>query len=691
MSAESKATSVGEIAVIEFADNKDGCCRRATFTSTGEILGILLADQQRIRLGRWDVQTATLVEKSDPFDQGHFLDFVLSPDDSKIALQFFERPVIVDRQTLQRTLSIPHGGLYPKCVAWSPDGRYLAIGGRERLKCVDRQSGEVVQSIKFHGEAKAIGFTSPGEITACLDSDIRVWRVGASTIDTLTHLENPGRTWNHAVGAKWIASASDKGDLILTSTADGGQRRHTIAKNGSADLLRFSRDQSKIVIGFSNGAILVWDVVADKELLRWKKPRYTGVDSLDFNADNSLLLCLIASGLFVLDFRKGAKSRPVARPKLPEGMLRCLTFVGSDNRMDQKGYDTPLNPLPLGCPVCKLPDLDFVPQPYLLAKGVDSPAELAAAEVGNLLVRARARKVLELAAPGQCAFYPTQKKTGEATGWYLAVPLNKIVTGRVKENVPRCEHCGEPLHAHGSQYENVELSPIAPFEMFKTQNWFSVATDIRRLASGVDKRHQLSLSRQVHASLRLALLIDKLGLRGLEQCMSSRDEPSQEDHAWARKQLSVLEGQLGGDDAEANRQWFEDYLATKRRKPKPFDFSEIEQDHNLTLPDAYKKFVEKIGSKIFRNIDGEEGFDVRVLLPNELDFDALAGRIKDDPEADAGADGIVFAETGFGDVFCFKRVPATNEFEVYRYDHEMDDLELYAKNFESTIRAWAGK
>jgi hypothetical protein len=680
-----------QIAVIEFADPKDGFCSRAAFKSNDEIIGICQRTLDTFSLGRWDIQKAALLEKKPLSEQGHFLRMALSPDQTKIALQFWNRVAVIGSDNLQRLVNVSDPKTRPTCMAWSADGKRLTIGGQGLLRSVDCASGEVSQSIKFHGEPKAVGFTRANEITFGLNSDIRVWRIGSSTIETLTHLENPGRTWNHAISAKCVASATDKGDLVLTSTSDGRQTRHTVAKNGSAETFCFSKDESKLAVGFSNGTVLVWDVVGGKELLTWKKPRYTQVGSLDFSPDGSLLLCLIDRSLFVLDFRAGAKSRRLVRPKLPEGMLRCLTLTGSDNRMDQKGYNTPLNSLPLGCPVCKLPDLDFVPQPYVLGKGVDSPVDWAPAEVGNLLVRERAKKMLESAAPGQCAFYPTQKKTGEPTGWYLVVPLNKFVTGRVRENIPRCEHCGEPLHAHGSQYENVDLSPIARFEIFKTKNWFSVAEDIRHLAPGVDKRHQLSLSRQVHASLRLALLIDKLGLRGLEQCMSSRDEPSPEDHAWVRKQLSVLEGQLGSDDTEANRQWFENYLASKRKKPKPFDFSGIEQDHNLTLPNAYKKFVEKIGSKTFRNIDGEEGFDVRVLLPTDLDFDAFPGRIKDDPEAETGADGIVFADTEFGDFFCFKR-PATNgEFEVYRYDHEMDDFEPYAKDFESTIRAWAGE
>ena len=54
-----------------------------------------------------------------------------------------------------------------------------------------------------------------------------------------------------------------------------------------------------------------------------------------------------------------------------------------------------------------LPDLDAVPEPYLLSRGVDAPGDFSTAELGNFLVRERARRVLEISASGACRFYPT--------------------------------------------------------------------------------------------------------------------------------------------------------------------------------------------------------------------------------------------------------------------------------------------
>ena len=48
----------------------------------------------------------------------------------------------------------------------------------------------------------------------------------------------------------------------------------------------------------------------------------------------------------------------------------CVRMTGPDVRMDVIGdnYYNPANPLPVRCLHCTFPDIDFVPQPYLLTK-----------------------------------------------------------------------------------------------------------------------------------------------------------------------------------------------------------------------------------------------------------------------------------------------------------------------------------
>ena len=73
------------------------------------------------------------------------------------------------------------------------------------------------------------------------------------------------------------------------------------------------------------------------------------------------------------------------------------------------------------------------------------------------------------------------------------------------------------------------------------------------------------------------------------------------------------------DDANALADWFDSYLKKKgRKKPTAFNFATIEEEHGISLPADYKKSATTIGSKTFRDMDGEGGFDVRILPPDEL-------------------------------------------------------------------------
>jgi hypothetical protein len=591
-------------AVIEFDAKEHGFCYQAAFQADGKVLSASFGGGKQLWMGKWDVEKACLLEKVEiPEIPGndHFLAMEFSPRETFVALRFWNYVAVLDSASYKSLFDIRIRDSYPECVAWSADESRLGIGAQGMIHSVDCDEGRIIRTIKFYGKAKAIGFRSSDEIMVGLNSEIRIWRVGGPSIGTITHLGDPGRTWNHAVSETWTGSASDKGDLVLTAVEDGAQQRFVLPKNGPADVLKFSMDRTKLAIGYANGTVVVWDIKAGRELLRWKKPHYSNVNSLDFGMGNALLLCVLDHTLFVLDFREGARSKPVIRPKLPAGMVRSFSIWGSEHYLDRKGEYRPLNALPTACTVCHFPDLDHVPQPYLLGKGFDNPVEITDAEVGNLLVRKRVKEILELAAPGQCRFYSTQKAgRGELTEWYLAVPLNQLQTGTVKQSIPRCPACGEPLHAHGTQYEQIECSPISRFDVFKSSNWGSIERPVSDLKGWVDRRHALSLRRECYLSFRLGLLLKKLGVRGdYRYRFPVHEEGDTEEIRWANKQFEKLKNSADDVIAEQKTAWLDGYLAKTRRKEKSYTFEEIEKEAGCVLPASYKKFVRKLAGKIF--------------------------------------------------------------------------------------------
>ena len=403
------------------------------------------------------------------------------------------------------------------------------------------------------------------------------------------------------------------------------------------------------------------------------------------------------------DSQPGEMAGDVERA-IPTGHNSCVEMCGSDRRMDTMGIqDVPLNVLPVKCQLCRFVDLDFVPQRYVLCKGIDSSADMAIAEVGNFLVREQLRRVLEVVAPGQCAFYPTQNlKTKQSPPWFLAVPKQILPTGKVKQSIKSCPDCGEPASAHGTQYETRRQISASPYDIFKSLNWISVGVkapdySMEYYRNCVDHRHALRLSRHLYFSVRLELLLKKFGARGMCRTIYFTVKPTTDDLFWVKEKLRLLESMSGGsssaDASNDSERWFEDYLTAKSKKrQKVFDFEAVEKQGGISLPTDYKKFITKIGCKTFKNMDDEEGFDIRILPPEELDFQELRRERREAAKTtdDEPIDGVVFAVTEHGDVLCFDVTKRNGDYPVYLYEHEMDEFEPFTANFAACIKRLAG-
>jgi hypothetical protein len=381
--------------------------------------------------------------------------------------------------------------------------------------------------------------------------------------------------------------------------------------------------------------------------------------------------------------------------------MRCVEICGSDNRMDcrEMFYD-PINPLPRKCAKCGFPDLDHVPQPYYLVKSRTlSPNELALAENGNFFIRDRIRRVLDLVAPRQCSYFPTQfKGTSEETPWFLTVPNHQITTARVKKNIPRCESCGEPRSAHpGTQWSeilfggprrgqpNVEgWTSDSDYEVLKSATWGSS-----------ERGWDQWISRDLFLSVRLLHLLKKIKAKGFYEATCEKPEtPDKEETAWIAEQLRAFEkngiplnpeGSLSDEDAK----WFRDYLKTHARKVRSkWDVKAVERRVKTKLPKSYLEFVSQVGSAAFENVDEQEGFTASILTPNQLSLEEFADELED--EESRAVNGLTFATTDHGDCFCFDVQKGRKEYSIFLYKHEYNCYEPYADNFVACIRRFTG-
>ncbi|QEH32259.1 SMI1 / KNR4 family protein [Aquisphaera giovannonii] len=399
-----------------------------------------------------------------------------------------------------------------------------------------------------------------------------------------------------------------------------------------------------------------------------------------------------------------------------------MTGVG-EGGMDTTGpFETPANVWPERCPTCSFPDIDAVPQPYRLTRKTGRPVEASGAVLGNFLVRERPRAILEAVAPGACTFHPTLEPKGDVPSpWWLAVPVGTVAVSEVIPQVPRCPACGEPKVAHRGVHHRWHGPGETDLDVFKSKGWGSYETvgeeanwywmNVLKLKSPPKpppgRWTRVSLNRNLYFSVRLEDLFKRAGVKGLVRVVRQNAAPSDDDRRWVDEQLARLAG-LGLLEAVAPAPApparpaapspFEAYLeaASGKRKGKkaPPDFAKAEEALGRPLPPSYKRFLAEVGPTTFQDVDGEEGFEARVLPPAKLDMQSFRlGAIADFDEEDADSprvDGLLFASTAHGDAFVFDLAGGAEEPAVLLYNHEGNYFEPYAANFAACIARWAG-
>jgi hypothetical protein len=402
-------------------------------------------------------------------------------------------------------------------------------------------------------------------------------------------------------------------------------------------------------------------------------------------------------------------------------------MTGPDEQMDHRsGSYEPSNPLPIKCAHCTFPDLDFVPQPYSLTKGVSSPAETSNAHFGNFFVRDRVKRILEIAVPEACAFYRTNERKGnKPTPWWLAVPQITLKTAMPKPKSPFCSKCHEPKvwgPLMGPVWDKMCQCDSGGVDVFKSCEWFTrktveddyKATNRYRKQDGMaplpwsfwrveaplhaQRWTRRGLTRDLYFSVRLEQLFKSAKVRGRLVRLSCFDKvrASAEDELWIAGKLNLLYKAglvevAPTSSSGASRSWFKMFLKQNVKKGlNAPDFKTVEQKHKLTLPQTYKEFISAVGSKAFRNLRDMDGYVATILSPQRLNFrDYRRGRVPFLEGEEAQVDGVMFADTNGGDCFVFDVAANAKDYPVYWYRHEENTMEQFASNFSECIRRFA--
>ena len=271
-------------------------------------------------------------------------------------------------------------------------------------------------------------------------------------------------------------------------------------------------------------------------------------------------------------------------------------------------------------------------------------------------------------------------------------PVNFCRNGVVRSSIKRCNVCGEPASAHGSEYldENYyeEESPEKlSGEIYKTSNWWS--------AEGKWGGPKSWIHRDTVVSLRFYRLLKELKVTAVYET-GGETKPNSDEMNWVKDQLRRLTDTgipivpPGFVNSDAKK-WFKRFL--KQNSEAETDLGEVrelEKAHKVRFPKSYLEFVEKVGSKRFDNIDSEEGLSIEILLPSDCDFERFRkGAQNFEDEESREIDGVMFASTDFGDCFCFDLKKDRKEPQVVVYRHEYESFEPYSENFIECLKRFA--
>lgn len=178
-------------------------------------------------------------------------------------------------------------------AAFSPDGRYLLIGGRDNLvKLWDITTGLEARQFTGHTDhVWTVGISPDGKygLTASSDKTARLWDMGTG-LEVRQFMAGTD-VWCAAFSpdGKYIATASADGTARLWDASTGEELRQFIGHTESVLDVVFSPDGNYIATAGGDQTARLWDVSTGKELIQFIG-HTSGIVDVAFSPDSSSVL-----------------------------------------------------------------------------------------------------------------------------------------------------------------------------------------------------------------------------------------------------------------------------------------------------------------------------------------------------------------------------------------------------------------
>jgi WD40 repeat protein len=484
-------------AVLRVAYSPDG--RQLTSLSSGKVLV-------------WDARTGTEIRTLGPVGGFNRYGLAYSPDGRYVAVAMHQGNVILWEVASGRQVQVFRGhSSTVKNVAFSPDGRLLASGAGDlvrsepgEVKVWEAETGQEVFHLRGHTDAiYGVAFSQDGcrLASASEDHTAKIWDLGTGQ-ETLTI-----RAHTDAVRA--VAFSPD-GTRLATASADGtiklwdanpwtdqrpAHEVRTLAGAGARIFsVAFHPRGGKLAAACDNGEIMVWDVRAGGE-------NPVGRFSLDwpicvavYSPDGSRLATATNDGrVKLLDGASGQTKVILESQRL--GPIRGLAFSPDGRRLAEASWDRTL----------QVWDLARGKVVHLLEGHADAVTGVAFSPDGRRIASASYDHTVKIwdAATGQ----EVRTLTGHTSRAYgLAYsPDGKILASASNDGTVRLWDAAtgrrrRTLRGHGSRVYGVAFSPDSRWLASASNDWtvklWDVATgnEVCTLRGHTDRVHAVAFS-----------------------------------------------------------------------------------------------------------------------------------------------------------------------------------------------------
>jgi WD40 repeat protein len=198
-------------------------------------------------------------------------------------------------------------------VAFSPDGKLLAVGVGDRLELLDTATGIRAGRQDANSQIVAVSFSPDGRYLAWADKvGLMLWRLSGKEVRQLTRRGGQVHAFAFSPDGRLLAVADD-GSVPLYDVVSGKQLRALGLQDGPVLAVAFSPDGRRLAVGATNGTVRLWDPGSGEAVFRLLSPRGRPVKALAFSPDGQLLAGVFGDAVFLWSAavqRQEAEPRP---------------------------------------------------------------------------------------------------------------------------------------------------------------------------------------------------------------------------------------------------------------------------------------------------------------------------------------------------------------------------------------------